>query len=68
MKPTIGRIVIYTLRFPTAGVTELPAIVTRVLSDTCVNLLVFGDGTGNYWESSVLLGPHKGDWHWPERT
>lgn len=47
-KPTIGRIVIFTVpspEHPTANndAKEVPAIITRVWSDTCVNLTVFAD-------------------------
>lgn len=46
MKPTIGRIVLFKSNDPSQlgnGAEEVPAIVTRVWSDSCVNLTVFRD-------------------------
>jgi hypothetical protein len=73
MKPTIGRIVIYN-----DGARDFPAIVTRVHSDTCVNLAVFDDSTPTtHYLTSVL---HESTapttipattpvniWRWPSR-
>lgn len=67
MKPSIGRIV----HFVHNGV-HLPAIVTKVWSDTCVNLHVFANGsdmTDSGTQTSVCSGenPVGYSWHWPER-
>jgi hypothetical protein len=49
MKPTIGRIVIYTLYDgfepckQNGGETELPAVIVRVWSDTCEKSKVSGE-------------------------
>jgi hypothetical protein len=84
MRPTIGRIVHFVNDF--ANVQELqhhvPAIITRVWSDTCVNLRVFYDGTNDApegsseWKTSVIyqepgtprINPDPRTWHWPERA
>lgn len=71
MKPTAGRIVLYT---PMAGeftgndTSPVPAIITRVWSDECVNLKVFSDGPSDYWVTSVLLGEGYRTWAWPPRA
>jgi hypothetical protein len=89
MKPTIGRIVHYVQAKPASYQREgeekqlvhLPAIITAVWSDICVNLMVFTDGSNSEadgtnfrctkWVTSVTLNddPTKAahSWHWPER-
>lgn len=89
MKPTIGRIVHFVQEKPASYqpkegpkvLVHLPAIITAVWGDTCVNLHVFTDGSNseedanNYprtkWVTSVTLDasetPHARSWHWPER-
>ena len=85
MKPTIGRIVHYVQNKPAGygeGVVHLPAIVTAVWGDTCVNLQVFTDGSNSEtgpnsnppsvkWITSALFdnsdAPPPYTWHWPER-
>ena len=86
MKPTIGRIVHYVQEKPAhyqpkegpRALCHLPAIITAVWGDTCVNLQVFTDGTNSHpdgtmgvvWETSRTLdeaGTQVGSWHWPER-
>ena len=81
MKPTIGRIVHYVQKKPAGygeGVVHLPAIVTAVWGETCVNLQVFTDGTNSddqnmapvKWITSASLdesGSQDRTWHWPER-
>ena len=56
MTPSVGRIV-HTLVDPTHnnGADIAPAIVTRVWSDTCVNLRVFYDGAQVDWVTSATL-------------
>lgn len=81
MKPAIGRIVHYVQKKPAGygeGVVHLPAIVTAVWGETCVNLQVFTDGTNSddqnmapmKWITSASLdesGTQDRTWHWPER-
>ena len=74
-KPSIGRIVHYVLPSPAKYAGEhRPAIITRVWSDTCVNLHVFEDFDDGELESlptSVTfeaLGKAERSWHWPERV
>jgi hypothetical protein len=77
-KPSVGRIVHYKIPGSQVGQGgECPAIITRVWSDTCVNLHLFRDHEqsgllleqGNY-PTSVTYDEGKGDrtWHWPERV
>ena len=81
MKPSIGRIVHYVQKKPSGygeGIIHLPAIVTAVWGESCVNLQVFTDGTNSdepntfpvKWITSVSLdesGLQERSWHWPER-
>lgn len=77
MKPSIGRIVHFVVEFGIEG-KICPAIITNVLSDTCVNLRVFYDGTNHApegsdeWKTSRYLDekeiPDFGTWHWPPRV
>ena len=61
MKPTIGRIVHFT-----EDGQPLPAIITKVHSDTCVNLQVFYDSNRiGAWRSSVTQGTGERSWAWP---
>lgn len=68
-KPSIGRIVHYKERSPSGGDGEggygrdvewngskvAPALITRVWSDTCVNLTIFPDNGVPYTRTSVYL-------------
>lgn len=75
MKPTIGRIVIYNTtglersemeQNPQCNVSEkLPAMITAVWSDDCVNLKVFLDGEGEIWKTSAQKGDDEDQWNWP---
>ena len=58
MKPTIGRIVHVPVD-PRVnnGADTAPAVITRVWSDTCVNLRIFHDGP-----SVPPEGSHRQDW------
>ena len=82
MKPTIGRIVHFVQKKPVGygdALIHLPAIITAVWSDTCVNLQVFTDGTNSDEANmspvkritSATLDenaePQPRTWHWPER-
>ena len=75
MSPTIGRIVVYNTAEQDRiafGVShgnvqsKLPAIITAVWSDECVNLKVIGDGPTDLWKTSVTRGPGEYQWDWPE--
>lgn len=57
---------------------HLPAVITAVWDDTCVNLQVFTDGTNSdeqnmssvKWVTSSTLDESAAQprtWHWPER-
>lgn len=87
MKPTIGRTVHFVQEKPASyqpkdgpkALVHLPAIVTAVWGNECVNLQVFTDGTNSdepnmapcKWITSVTLDasetPQARTWHWPER-
>ena len=82
MKPTIGRIVHYVQKKPAVygdQLVHLPAIITAVWGESCVNLQVFTDGTNSdeqnmapvKWVTSASLdaseNPQQRTWHWPER-
>lgn len=74
MTPTIGRIVHYIpsekekkIMAKTGNKSDLlPAIITAVWSDDCVNLKVICDGTQNMWITSAQKGTDENNWHWPE--
>lgn len=67
MKPTVGRIV----HFVNESGTHMAAIVTKVWTDTCVNLVVFEpyDGCPTVVRTSVCESVNSApfSWHWPER-
>ena len=72
-KPTIGRIVHYknteTEKGFQQGADTVPALITRVFSDTCVNLTIFQDAAElTRRQTSVMLGTEPGTWAWPERV
>lgn len=75
-KPSLGRIVIYTLREGAGCGQERPAMIVRVWTDTCVQLKVFLDevndhGSETFASSASLAqptGPSLGCWRWPDRT
>lgn len=66
MKPSVGRIVHYF----TDGDGMAPAVITRVCSDTCVNLKVLPDGARPFDETSVELDNAASSswWSWPPRV
>ncbi len=72
MKPSIGRIVLFRGE-KSNGANEHPAIVTRVWSDTCVNLTVFLDNgapfvvTSATQDEDVESGSLRA-WRWPPRV
>jgi len=56
MKPSIGRIVLVPVdAVINNGADVAPAIITRVWSDTCVNVHVLLDGRNTEWKTSVHL-------------
>ena len=78
MNPTIGIIVIYTpseedkakmKAAQTNGgcnvMDKLPAIITAVWSDTCVNIRVICDGNLDLWKTSVAKGDDSFNWNFP---
>lgn len=73
-KPSIGRIVIFRTSAEAVHDCAHPAVITRVWSDDCVNLEVFGDAAGPEGEpqgrfpTSVLLGTGRRSWSWPPRV
>jgi len=82
-KPTIGRIVHYHTTeddrkyFASQSnvwhthnqAYTLPAIITAVWSDNCINIQIMVDGSGpNLWKTSVNQGVQPGMWTWPERV
>lgn len=88
MKPAIGRTVIYRMGKADQyiahgnrlgnGAIEHPAVITRVWSDTCVNVTVFFDNSTPDVRSSQMLLPELPDgvvdvsensgWRWPDRV
>lgn len=72
-KPSIGRIVIFKGEAAN-GVTEHPAVITRVWSDTCVNLTVFFDAKAPEVRTSVTrtdttkIDSGTWGWEWPVRS
>jgi len=69
-KPSLGRIVF----FHTVGESPAPAIITRVLSDVCVNITVFRDAAETAQKLCVGFsepGQEHGRtayWSWPSRV
>lgn len=62
-KPSVGRVVHLK-----DGDVSLAAIVTKVWSDTCVNLAFFTEGGSCSPRTSVLYGEGPGEWSWPPRV
>lgn len=55
-RPTLGRTVLVPMNpFMNNGATVAPAIVTRVFSDTSVNVRVLADSDELEWRKSVTL-------------
>lgn len=71
MKPSLGRIVLFR-SLDSNGSLEHPAIITRVWSDVCVNLLVFPDNFLPVAKTSVVLEENDlGNmfaWRWPPKV
>ena len=70
-KPSVGRVVHYVPRDadpPHNNAEVLPAIITRVWSDTCVNLRVLNDEIYDFWVTSATQGAGPREWTWPPRV
>lgn len=74
MKPTIGRVVIFTtteeqkVKMKVDGCNvqdKLPATIVSVHGEECVNLKVQLDGPGEMWVTSALKGDAPYQWEWP---
>ncbi|MFJ2477127.1 hypothetical protein ACIOWI_29835 [Streptomyces sp. NPDC087659] len=75
-QPSIGRIVHVPMDPATNnGADVAPAVITRVWSETCVNVRVLSDGHAIEWRTSVMFledlaerasGYHF--WTWPPRV
>jgi hypothetical protein len=66
MKPTVGRMVYYKSYGTPGGEyqsEDRAAIITRVHTDTCVDLCVFNP-TGLFFNTSVIQGSDGGQWDW----
>lgn len=77
MTPSIGRIVLFKSRDQSdlgSTADEVPAIITRVWSNTCVNLQVFRDADTPLAQTSVTLAEdfeasgQSCAWRWPPRV
>lgn len=76
MKPSIGRIV-HVIADPTKnnGSDVAAAVITRVWTDTMINVKVLTDGPQDYWQTSIDLHDERPQddsikraaW-WPPRT
>lgn len=77
--PSIGRVVHYVLDAGPHMGDHRPALIVQVWSDMLVNLVVFPDGSNDYyphqgdepltlWRTSKKLDNEykPGTWHWPE--
>ena len=83
MKPSIGRIVHYTLSdVDVLRIKVMPHDNTRnghligqhlpmiicVVHEACVTGQVFLDGQDSLWIVNRVEGTEPGTWHWPERV
>jgi hypothetical protein len=76
MSPTLGRVVLFRSQDGEHlgnGAQEVPAIITRVWTDTCVNVLVMRDASSplaltsvSYAEDFEASGQWTA-WRWPPR-
>lgn len=66
-KPSPGRIVLYR---ETDNEEENPAIITKVWSESCVNLRVFADDDHPMRRRTSVLHENTGgpSWRWPPRV
>jgi hypothetical protein len=68
--PTVGRIVHF---YDDTSVEPQAAIITKVWSDDCVNLVVFGDGSMNNVPARTVTSVTTSEgssqrWAWPPRA
>lgn len=70
MKPSVGRIVHFRETGKAWNGSETcPAIITKVHSDTCVNLTVFPDAHSPFTVAAVCnVGKDMQRWSWPEKV
>lgn len=80
MQPSIGRIVLVPMDpAMNNGAKVAPAIITRVWSDTTINVRILADSENLLWRTSVTYTPDldalpSGDlnpthhWAWPPRV
>ena len=75
VKPSLGRVVLLRLDdYLVKQVSSVqhdrmaPAVITKVWTDTCVNLKVLVDGQENLWVTSVTQGDAERQWQWPPRV
>ena len=71
--PTIGRMVLFHAsgEQSPSDCTDHPAVITRVFSETCVNLMTFPDCGSPTVRTSVPLLEEPGEtyrWSWPPRV
>ena len=74
-KPSVGRIVLFRSTQSDHvgnGASEVPAIITRVWTDTCVNLQVMRDAASPIPMTSVVYDEDPivtayATWRWPPR-
>ena len=73
--PSVGRIVLVPMDPATNNGSNIaPAIITRVWSDTCVNVRVLADSDAIKWRTSVTQVDDAADtegthhWSWPPRV
>lgn len=68
LKPTLGDIVLYRLTpgqcemYATSG--QCPGVVTKIMSESCVNLRLLIDGPNTPHIINALLGDSEGQWQW----
>jgi hypothetical protein len=71
-RPTIGRIVLVNLPAGGDARTFAPGIITRVWSDTAINVSVFRDGDAHVSPYTSLVYDEHGhtlhSWSWPPRV
>jgi len=76
MKPSLGRIVLVPMNpSENNGSDVAPAVITRVWSDTMINVKILTDATSNQWRTSLTLCAERpAEMHglhlawWPERV
>lgn len=76
MKPSLGRVVLVPMDPTTNNGSDVaPAVITRVWTDTMINVKILTDSAGDLWRTSLTLHAEKPDeipglctaW-WPPRV